>query len=455
MTYISIADFFLIPFYLVIIYVIAFKFRDKYYTDGHRLRPYFIPGLTVKIIGAVAICIIYIFYFQSGDTLSYYDSAKTINDSFGESPLTWLRLITHTADPDNLNEGYLISKLYYYNNTSGYIVCVLGALIGKLCFTRLIGIAIIIASIAYTGIWALFICFIKMYPRLLKQSAIAVLFLPDTALWGSALFKDTICMFALGWLIFFFFRLIRTEKKISSTIFFIIAGLLILAVKPYILIALLPALLLRLITAIIGSKKTLFKKTLGLTMLILVGAFSLNTLKQNITGNLSKMILEDFTGIVTGFSNATFEISAEENGSGYSLGEIDGTVNGFVKKIVPAINVTFFRPYVWETDKLITKLSALESLTLFLFFLYVILKARLAIFRYIFTDQNLFTFLLFSLIFAYVVGLTTSNFGTLSRFKIPCMPFFLFSLFIINGYCDRKKIKKNIVKKEEKSSITN
>jgi len=46
---------------------------------------------------------------------------------------------------------------------------------------------------------------------------------------------------------------------------------------------------------------------------------------------------------------------------------------------------------------------------------------------------------LFSLIFALFVGATTLNFGTLCRYKIPCMPFFVISLFLIQDAATKKK----------------
>jgi hypothetical protein len=46
----------------------------------------------------------------------------------------------------------------------------------------------------------------------------------------------------------------------------------------------------------------------------------------------------------------------------------------------------------------------------------------------------------FSMIFAFAVGLSTGNFGTLSRYKIPCMPFFA-ALLIILYFSKQKRLK--------------
>jgi hypothetical protein len=47
--------------------------------------------------------------------------------------------------------------------------------------------------------------------------------------------------------------------------------------------------------------------------------------------------------------------------------------------------------------------------------------------------------LLFSVLFALFVGATTGNFGSLVRYKIPCMPFYVVGMFIIEY--QGKKIK--------------
>jgi hypothetical protein len=39
--------------------------------------------------------------------------------------------------------------------------------------------------------------------------------------------------------------------------------------------------------------------------------------------------------------------------------------------------------------------------------------------------------LLFAILFALFVGATTLNFGTLVRYKVPCMPFYIISLVLL------------------------
>lgn len=43
---------------------------------------------------------------------------------------------------------------------------------------------------------------------------------------------------------------------------------------------------------------------------------------------------------------------------------------------------------------------------------------------------------LFALLFALFVGATTPNFGTLVRYKIPAMPFYVLAIFLIRNNYD-------------------
>ncbi|MFZ1617539.1 MAG: hypothetical protein WAT41_09350, partial [Flavobacteriales bacterium] len=47
--------------------------------------------------------------------------------------------------------------------------------------------------------------------------------------------------------------------------------------------------------------------------------------------------------------------------------------------------------------------------------------------------------ILFAVVFGFVIGLTTPNFGALVRFKIPLVPFLVAGLFIID-FLNRKRV---------------
>jgi hypothetical protein len=88
-------------------------------------------------------------------------------------------------------------------------------------------------------------------------------------------------------------------------------------------------------------------------------------------------------------------------------------------------------------------LSSLEALlflflTINLFYKTGLLKG----FRLIISEPVILFCFLFSIIFSIGVGTTSGNFGTLVRYKIPLMPFYLSALYIMQ-YKSRGILKKN------------
>ena len=127
--------------------------------------------------------------------------------------------------------------------------------------------------------------------------------------------------------------------------------------------------------------------------------------------------------------------------SSFSLGiEYDGSFSSFLKMTPAAIVATFFRPFLWESKKISTMLSSVESLALMLLTLYVFLRAGpLKFLKTIFTNPMVFFCFFYSIVFAIFVGATTLNFGTLVRYKIPCMPFYIIAIFLILESIPKKK----------------
>ena len=100
----------------------------------------------------------------------------------------------------------------------------------------------------------------------------------------------------------------------------------------------------------------------------------------------------------------------------FTKAEYDGTTNSMLRMAPAAITATLYRPFIWESKKISTLLSSLESLAMMLFTLYVFF--RVGPFNFIagfFKDPMVLFCFCFSLVFAIFVGATTLNFGTLVR----------------------------------------
>ena len=432
MQFITILDYALLPFVLAFVYGIAYTNRNRRYPQGHPWRKYYLPALSMKIFGAIFIGLIYAYYYKGGDTSNYFEHAKIINSSFNESFTKWVNLLFHIPDASDGKYYNYISQMNIYKDPSSYAVATVTALLSIFTFNTYLPTAVLFAFISFSGIWALFKTFASLYPQLVRPIAIATLFIPSVFVWGSGIFKDTICLFGLGWLTYGTFRfLVQKDFAVSNIILSVFSFILIAKIKLYILLGFVPALLIWVLfnySQKVQSAAQRFFVRFFFMVIILSGFLFF---MQRFGSELGKYSLERLVRTSEVTRNYIYYVSADE-GSAYNLGDFSPTIGGMLSQFPLAVNVTFFRPYPWEAKKLIVLLSAIEAL----FFLFLTLKVIFTlgvrkVWKTISIDPTIQFCLIFSLIFAFAVGISSYNFGTLSRYKIPCLPFYALALILI------------------------
>jgi hypothetical protein len=432
MQYLTLWDLILTPLFLLILVSIAKQQRNKRYPPGHALRQYYLLALYAKLFGAIFIALVYQYYYGGGDTYNFFTHTKIINSSISDSFSTWFKLVTRQSPITNPEIYPYASQMEWYNDPASYTVAAIAAVLGIFTGTHYMPTALLFAYFAFTGTWAMYRTFVNLYPKLHKELAIAFLFIPSTFVWGSAIFKDTICMFGLGWLTYTTFRIfVNRDFSVRNIFMLVLSFILVYKTKLYILLAFLPALSIWLLTTY--SHKIKAKGLRMVTKVVFIGialaAFFYFT--KVFANELQKYSLEKIASTAATTRGWLTTASGDE-GSAYDLGEFDPSIGGMLKKFPQAVVVTLFRPFPWEARKVIVMLSALEAI-LFAFFTYKAFKSNGVgrTFSLIGKDPNVLFCLIFSIIFAFAVGISSYNFGALSRYKIPCLPFYAAFIMIM------------------------
>lgn len=433
MQYLTVWDLLLTPLYLLVLSAIARKQRDKRYPVGHPLRPYYLKALYAKFFGAIFIGLLYQYYYGGGDTFNFFHHTRVINSAFKKDPFTWVKLVTHQPLATNPEIYDYRSQLWWYNDNASYTVAVIGAVFGILSGTAYLPIAVCFAYFSFTGIWAMYRTFANLYPTLHKPLAVAFLFVPSTFVWGSGIFKDTVCMFGLGWMTYSVFRLfIHRDMSVRNIFMLAISLYLVYVVKKYIVVAFVPALaiwLLNTYSSRINSGGLRWISRICFTSLAIAGFWISSRVFATELGEYALTEIADKARITRGWLAYKTEV---DGGSGYDLGTFDPSVGGMLRVFPQAVVVTLFRPFPWEARKVIVAISAIEALLFLYFTLFAFYRRGIAkTFQLIGKDPNLLFFLIFALIFAFAVGISSYNFGALSRYKIPCQPFYAAFLVII------------------------
>lgn len=226
----------------------------------------------------------------------------------------------------------------------------------------------------------------------------------------------------------------RRKKILSSFVWIIIGAGLLYYIKVYILLALLPSITLWLFGELNKGVRDPLLRKITAFFTIIVALALIVVLINYVTSavNLSSFRLENILE-TSDFNRRIYESNASQlEGSYFQLqggNPVFMVLNGFIASL--------FRPFIWEISSPIVLLSALEALIFILLTAYFLTKKGvIKYFRTAFNSPILILCSSFTFVFAASVGSTATNFGSLSRYKIPCLPFYLvmiFAIFFQNG----------------------
>lgn len=417
--------------YSVFLFFIIIGIAKSIKSKNIGTKPYYknyTKGLIVKLIGGVSFCLIYALYYQGGDTVNYYKGVDALMDVFKNNPIDYIRVLFSEHNHFSFTkfaENYNFPPIYMLKDSRTYTVIKISSVFAIPGLGGFLSTTILLSFFTYSWIWKLYSFMISRYPNAQKAVNISLLYLPSTVFWGSGIMKDTFAFgascFAVYGLHQFFIERRRILKTTLQTFF---AFYLIITIKAYIMFALLPGLLIFANFERLKRIKSTFIKIIVLPLSIGVIFFIANTL------------FFDFDELFGKYSaDNIFEEAAVQNAdlqrdvygsNSFDIGTFEPTLQGALSKFLPAVNAAVFRPYLWESGSPTMIISGIENTILLLFSIWVILTKPIELIKNIKNDPFLIFCLLYTLVLGFGVGLSTSNFGALVRYKIPFLPFWIF-----------------------------
>ena len=442
----TIGDFLLFPIYFYLIYLVFKKLRQKYSYDPVLMK-YFTWGFYIKIVFLI-IYTVMVSYLIYGDsvTLFFNQGQHFLNLISGDFKNIDLLFTQGGKTIDSLaGDGYK----GYLAMESNYLVVKIAVILCFLTFSKYLLINLLCGFIAFLGSWQLFKFFYALYPHLHKVLAIACMGIPTVLFWSSGISKDTICIASLGFLTKSLYDLLMKRKSVlKNCVILFITAYLIYTIKAYIIISYLPFLLLLIILLSINkSKNALLRLGLKITipLVFIIMVFILFISKEELFIQYSS---DNILNTIQHNQNSfQAQVDTYEGGSFFSLGDFDGSIGSLIQMAPNAILSTFFRPFPWECRNFMMIISSLEGLVLLFFTLRIFFRKHglITFFRTIFTNALAFNCFFFALTFALFVGISSFNFGSLARYKMPCIPFYIIPLFIINSKIDLLNGKKTLL----------
>lgn len=418
--YISWIDLLLVPAYFVVLYAIMVYIKKRHPNDI-LYQKYFLKGFTFKIACTILYCLLIYFYWGFGDSINYFKNVLLVKQLIKEGTESFGILLQKST---YLKDNYSASGT---STDGGWFVERIALILSYFTFSRFIVTSMLFATLAYAGMFKMLQTFAAEMPEWHKKLAFAVLFFPTLSIYGSGILKDTLCITSMGWLVYCSNELfVKKRFRIRYIVILVLCFSIIYFVKAYIIAAFMVPYVIYLIAGLVKRIQSKFFRHVFFPLLLalLVVGYIINA--QKIDNLLGSYAIEKLFDTVKEQQQSYLTAEDAEAGSVFNIGTIEPTLSGFLKKMPAGIVAALYRPFLWESRNFLMIFTAMESFLLLFVTLFVLWKTGFAFFiKTIFRDRFVFLCIFYALIFAALVGLSTSNFGTLARYRIPIIPFYL------------------------------
>lgn len=382
--------------------VSAWRWRQE---DGSWRKVYW-PALATKLLAGIALGIIYSSYYETGDTFIFFDLAAEKAALARTDFPAYLDFIT---SPD---QGYFLGEHRLI------LFVKLVSIFAWLSYSNYWIISLYCSIISFFAAWHLTKTIVRLFPALRTAACIAFLFFPGVVFWSSGLIKESLAMAALFYLTALFVRLWMGERvRLWVIIPALIAFWLIFNLKYYYLAVFIPvtvsALIMRGVSSRIKIKR--FDVQLVIWGILLVSGFGLITfLHPNFTPYKLLAVI---------VSNNTVFMQVCAPGDVIHFYNLEPTWLSMAVNSPWALLSGLFRPFVWEADTVFKMITALQNLALFA--LTVISLPMLARLKNSPHRLLVISAILYSVLLSIFLALSTPNFGTLTRYNVGYLPFFV------------------------------
>lgn len=384
-----------------------------YQQDASAIKRFFFPVLFYKLAAGVGLGLLYTYYYTEGDTFGFFRDAMRLSEVARDDPGEYLRLLWGGGTDHPLWQ-------VLDNQQSRSIFMVKWVSVVSLISGDNYWIATLYFSFfSFMGAWYLVRVIVGAWAHAEVPAIVAFLVFPSVAFWSSGVMKESLalpalfCMTAvflkwwstsrmgwLDWVVLVLSVWIGWRLKYYYTgIFLSVAG---------------ACSAVRYIAAILRINRV--RSQLLLWMVTFVGFTALATLLHpNFSLQVLPQVIEDNYRAYAEMSDETGMIEFSDlHASWWSI----------IRYAPQALAGGLFRPFLWEADSWIMVLAALENTALLIIFLWAIVRfIRNPTVR---EPLLILALVLFVILLGILLPLSTPNFGTLSRYRIGYLAFFVF-----------------------------
>lgn len=287
-----------------------------------------------------------------------------------------------------------------------------------------------VSILAYFGTVALYRTFREVLPKEDHKVALfSCLLFPSVVFWSSGFLKEAFVMVGLGWMVLGTHRLMQGRFFVG--LIELVPGLIItVIVKPYIGIAFVAAGSVWFYWRRTSRRTDILSAVLSRPAYLILGV-GLVLGMLVVVGKLSPVFAVENIGESTArYQSVAF---SAEGGTNYAIGDPNQrSLAGQLAFAPLALLTSLFRPFFFEVRSAQVALASLESTAAIVAMYYIFRRNRpMAIVKRILASPTLVFCAAFALTLAVFVGLTSTNLGSLVRYRMPFVPFYAILLGVL------------------------
>ncbi len=373
-----------------------------------KLRPssfaLFASALFVRLAAAIVLGILYRNYYSAGDTWSFFNDAVRVSRFIGQDFLSFLHFLwDEDAVPQLTSQlGSADRSLVLVKILTPFVI---------LTDANYWLVAIWFGLISFVAAWWLFATIDKCFPNQAFAAGISILFFPSVVFWSSGLVKENLALAGLYIVLATVLRWFNANKP--RVLEWAVAAFCFYAAwrLKYYWAALFGVVLLTTVGTLWFAKKT--KVRFGITWIFIFITLTLLTTLLHPNFYLHRIL-----SVIVENNQQFTALSAA--GESIHFPDLRASWQSMILNTPNALFSGLFRPFVWEAHGLTAVAAAIENSILLILVLtsFTSFKKNNA--------QFWIPLLVYSVVLCVFLALSSPNFGTLSRYRVGFLPFFVF-----------------------------
>jgi hypothetical protein len=400
------------------------------------LRKFFWPALVLKLAGGICLGLVYSFYYSEGDTFHYFHDGVKLASLGRTNPSSYFGFLWAG------DESFSISSELIYKQPRAMFLSKITSLFCLLSDDNYWMTALYFSAISFFGAWFLVQKINRLFEGIQPAAILSFLFFPSVVFWSAGVIKECLAMAALFFLTFIFLKTWKREKfHWAEWLLMLISLWVVWSLKYYYLAIFLPVVFTTLTLQYLLTRFTLksLSSKVSLWFLILTVPILLISLLH------PNFYYERFMEVVVSSYYEFQTLSNPDDLIHYHA--LNATALSLLQNSPWALFSGLFRPFITEASTVFQVFIALENLVLL-----TLTAGALTQVKKLVNSQHrvlLFSIIMYSILLCTFLSLSTPNFGTLSRYRVGFLPYFVFVLTIENPLINKMmtlKIFRNLVR---------